>query len=293
MNDDHVNEAIIKATKGGLLEFIKEIFEVDAQLLVLIHKLDAKKSITNARDQSGSTILHMAAMLEPSTTRDRIAGEALKMQSELRWFKMQEVETHCFPWINEIRNNRNMTPKELFTHNHKDMREKEEKWMKATVTSCTVVGALIITIMFNAAFTLPGSNNKDIGFPMFPQKKLLMAFIISDALSLVSSSTSVLVFLLILTSRYAQEDFHLSLPIKMILGLFTLFFSIATIMVSFCVGLFIMLPGKLCIVIPVTVLAGVTVIGFGFMQIPLLVDMLKSTVKVWSALYGRKRKHLS
>jgi hypothetical protein len=30
----------------------------------------------------------MAAMLEPSTARDRIAGEALKMQSELFWFKV-------------------------------------------------------------------------------------------------------------------------------------------------------------------------------------------------------------
>jgi hypothetical protein len=47
-----------------------------------------RNSITNAQNKSGSTILHMAAMLEPSTTRDRIAGEALKMQSELFWFKV-------------------------------------------------------------------------------------------------------------------------------------------------------------------------------------------------------------
>ncbi|GLT55115.1 hypothetical protein SLA2020_282640 [Shorea laevis] len=62
---------------------------------------------------------------------------------------------------------------ELFTHNHKDMVKEGEKWMKGTATSCTVVGALIITIMFTAAFTVPG----------------------------------VLVFLEILTSRYAEEDF--------------------------------------------------------------------------------------
>jgi hypothetical protein len=34
MNDNHVNEAIFKATKGGIVEFIREIFEVAPQLLL-------------------------------------------------------------------------------------------------------------------------------------------------------------------------------------------------------------------------------------------------------------------
>ncbi|GLT55099.1 hypothetical protein SLA2020_282480 [Shorea laevis] len=52
----------------------------------------------------------------------------------------------------------------------------------------------------------------------------------------------VLVFLGMVTSRYAEEDFSLSLPLKMIIGHYTLFFSIATMMIAFCAGLFIMLP---------------------------------------------------
>jgi hypothetical protein len=195
---------------------------------------------------------------------------------------MQEVERIHFDVGDNRKNDTNMTAKELFTHNHMDMMKKGEKWMKATATSCTVVGALIITIMFTAAFTVPGGNNQNTGFPMFSNENLFTVFILSDALSLISSSTSVLAFLSILTSRYAEEDFHRSLPTKMIIGLFTLFFSIATMMITFCVGLYIMLPGKSSVVIPAICLASVTVIQFGFMQIPLLFDMLKSTINVWT-----------
>ncbi|XP_062175686.1 ankyrin repeat-containing protein NPR4-like isoform X2 [Alnus glutinosa] len=294
----YVNKAIFQAIKGGVIEFIVELVKVDHQLLYtfdemarnifyyavlhrqakifsLIYWLDGKNSISNAVDTSRNTILHMAGMLEPSTKRDRIAGEALKMQSELQWFK--EVERICPPIDKEFRNNMMMTARELFTHNHKDMVKEGEKWMKDTASSCTVVGALIITIMFTAAFTVPGGNNQNTGFPMFKDKKLFTVFIISDALSLFSSSTSVLVFLGILTSRYAEEDFLRSLPTKMITGLSTLFFSIATMMIAFCAGLFIMLPEKSWMVIPVICLASVTVILFGFMQFPILFDMIKST----------------
>lgn len=121
--------------------------------------------------------------------------------------------------MREERNESDFTPQELFTREHNDMKNKGEEWMKSTATSCTVVAALIVTIMFAAAFTVPGGNDQNTGFPTFLNKKLFMLFIISDALSLFSSTTSVLMFLGILTSRYAEEDFLKSLPTKMIIGL--------------------------------------------------------------------------
>ena len=87
------------------------------------------------------------------------------------------------------------------------MRKDGEQWMKDTTMSCSMVGALIVTIMFAAVFTIPDGNDQNNGFPIFLNKKLFMAFIVSNALSLFSSSTSVLMFLEILTSRYAEEDF--------------------------------------------------------------------------------------
>ena len=149
--------------------------------------------------------------------------------------------------------------------------------MKETASSCTVVGALILTIMFAAAITVPGGNKQDSGFPMFLNEKVFMLFIISDALSLLSSSTSLLMFLGVLTSRYAEEDFLRSLPIKMMIGLSTLILSIATMMITFCASLFIILPGKSWVVIPVICLASVPVTLFAWMQLRLLIDMVIST----------------
>lgn len=74
--------------------------------------------------------------------------------------------------------------------------------MKSTATSYAMVGAFIVTIMFAAAFTVPVGNIQDTGInPVFLHKKAYMNVIISDAISLFSSSTSVLMFLGILTAR--------------------------------------------------------------------------------------------
>ncbi|KAK7836355.1 hypothetical protein CFP56_022690 [Quercus suber] len=91
------------------------------------------------------------------------------------------------------------------------------------------------------AFTVPSGNDQNNGFPIFLNKKLFMVFIVSDALSLFSSTTSVLMFLGILTSRYEDEDFLESLPRKMIIGLSALFFSIAAMMTAFFAALILML----------------------------------------------------
>jgi hypothetical protein len=201
---------------------------------------------------------------------------------------MQEVESIVHPKVKEAINKDCLTPQQLFTEKHKDMMEAGEKWMKDTATSCTVVAALIVTIMFAAAFTVPGGNNQNTSLPMFLKEKLFMLFIISDALSFFSSSTSALMFLGILTSRYAEEDFLKSLPTKMIIGLSTLFFSIATMMTAFTVALLIMLHGKSWLVIPVICLASVPVTLFILMQFPLLVDMFISTFG--PGIFDRKMK---
>ncbi|KAL4599454.1 hypothetical protein ACB092_11G128400 [Castanea dentata] len=169
------------------------------------------------------------------------------------------------------------TPQELFTETHKELVNKGEKWMKETTTSYTVVGALIITIMFAVAITVPSGNDSNIGLPMFLNSKAFTLFIICDALSLISPSTSVLMFLAILTSRYAEEDFLESLPRKMIIGLSTLIFSQATMMITFYACLFIILHGKSWMVIPVICLAGVPVTLFTLTQFRLLIDMFNST----------------
>ena len=198
------------------------------------------------------------------------------------------MESIAPPKVHVDLNKEGLTPRQLFTKNHKDMRKDGEQWMKDTATSCTVVGALIVTIMFAAVFTVPGGNNQNNGFPIFLNKKLFMVFIVSDALSLFSSSTSVMMFLGILTSRYAEEDFLESLPRKMIIGLSTLFFSIAAMMTAFSAALFLMLHEQSWIFKPVIYLASIPITLFVLKQFLFLVAMAISTYR--PNIFGRKMK---
>ncbi|XP_048444633.1 ankyrin repeat-containing protein ITN1-like [Pyrus x bretschneideri] len=215
-----------------------------------------------------------------------IQGAAL--QRELQWFK--EVESIANPKDCESVNKDDMTQHKVFTENHKELGKEAEKSMKETATSCTVVDALIVTIMFAAAFTVPGENDKKKDVPTFLTNKVFTIFIVSDAISLFSSTTSIIMFLGILTSRYSENDFSKSLPTKMIIGLFTLFLSIATMMIVFSCGLYIMLDGKSSIVIPSILLAGVPVTSFIWMQFPLFVELFISTFG--RGIFDTKKKKL-
>ncbi|ONI21706.1 hypothetical protein PRUPE_2G082700 [Prunus persica] len=296
----YIRRAIFRSINRGMFEFTDSVLQARPDIMwinneigrtlfqfaiecrqekiySLIYKLDKRKRtvIGNFADRSKNCALHVAGILSPLAKLDNISGAALQMQREVQWFK--EVETIALPRIKESINNDSMTPRELFTKSHKELVKEGERWMKESATSCTVVGALIITIMFAAAFTVPGGNNEETGFPIFLHKNLFMAFIVSDAVSLFSSTTSVLMFLGILTSRYAEDDFLKSLPTKMIIGLSTLFISIATMMVAFSSALFIMIHEQSWIVIPMIFLASVPVTLFIWMQFPLLVEMYIST----------------
>ena len=167
------------------------------------------------------------------------------------------------------------------------MRKDREQWMKET-TSCTVVGALIVNSMFAAVFTVPGGNEQNNGFPIFLNKKLFIAFIVSDALLLFSSSTLVLMFLEILISRYAEEDFHESLTRKMIIGLSNLFFSITAMMTAFSPTLFLMLHEQSWIFKPVICLASIPITHCVLMQFPPLVPMAISMYR--PSVFDRKMK---
>ena len=70
------------------------------------------------------------------------------------------MESVVHPSVLDSINTNGQTAQELFTENHKELMKEGEKWMKETASSCTVVGTLIVTIMFAAAITVPGGNNK-------------------------------------------------------------------------------------------------------------------------------------
>ena len=86
-----------------------------------------------------------------------------------------------------------------------------------------------------------------------------------------------LMFLGMLTARYGEDDFLKSLPKKLIIGLSTLFLSIAAMIIAFVAGLSLMFHERSWIVVPSICLASIPVVLFVLMQFPLLVDILMST----------------
>ncbi|KAD2804965.1 hypothetical protein E3N88_38342 [Mikania micrantha] len=149
---------------------------------------------------------------------------------------MYDVEEMMPPYKREEKNNDGQTPYELFAKENEDLVSKGLKWMK----DCMVVATLIVTVAFAVAFTVPGGYNQDHGSPIFIHNRTFLVFVIADAVSLISSSTSLLVFLSVLTSQHDQRDFMYSLPRKLMIGLLTLFISVAALMVTFSTSFFVL-----------------------------------------------------
>ncbi|XP_028807342.1 ankyrin repeat-containing protein ITN1-like [Neltuma alba] len=205
----------------------------------LIHDMSGSKDIilSYKEKNSGNTILHLAAMLAPANRLELVSGAAFQMKFELLWF--EEVRKIVLPSYMKRKNFKGETPRELFTKEHTALRKDAESWMKGTAKSCMVVSTLIATGVFTAAFSIPGGVNDDTGVPNYLEKRSFMIFAISDAIAMISSSASILIFLSILISRYAEYDFHHSLPSKLIFGLITLFVSITSMMIAFSSAFFI------------------------------------------------------
>ncbi|XP_024017263.1 uncharacterized protein LOC21410003 [Morus notabilis] len=220
-------------------------------------------------------ILCLAAKLLPFPQLSRISGAALQMQRDIWWFKT--VEKLVDPYSFMLKSEEKKIPQELFMKEHKELAEAAETWMKNTSSSCMIVSTLVATVMFAAAFTVPGGNN-DAGTPIFLWNSALLVFAISDALALFSSLTSLLMFLSILTARYATEDFLKSLPKSLIIGLASLFFATTTMMVALGATLSIVLEEKMnWIYVPTILIASLPVTIFALLQLPLFINLVQST----------------
>ncbi|KAF5959084.1 hypothetical protein HYC85_000293 [Camellia sinensis] len=272
-----VSGSLLTATGENVFNLIYQLEE--SSYMVLSHQ-----------DESGNNALHSAALLGPQqqlSLRVSAAGAALQMQREMQWFK--EVEKLVRPIDREVTNTNGMTPGEVFTDTHQELVKEGERWMKDTATSCTIVAALIATVVFAAAITVLGGNNNNDGHPYFSKHKAFIIFGIFDALGLFSSITSVLMFLSILTARYAEEDFLYALPKRLIIGLVMLFVSILSMMIAFGVTLYLMFgDNKVWILVPVVGFSCIPVTLFAALQFPLLVVMIKSISG--SGIFG-KRSH--
>ncbi|CAB4261474.1 unnamed protein product [Prunus armeniaca] len=238
--------------------------------------VDRKKQITSLLrqvDNNGNNALHLAAKCgghRPWLT----PGAALQMQWELKWYKF--VRESLPPRASVRYNKAGQIPQEIFTTSHKDLRKEGSNWLVKTSESCSVVAALIATVAFATSASVPGGLDDKTGSPVFKDKPAFDAFTISSLLALCLSVTALVFFLSIITSRYEAHDFSISLPRKLLLGLTSLFASIAAVLVSFCTGHIFLLDRQLrYVAYPLYAATCLPVTIFALAQVSLYYDLIR------------------
>ncbi|KAI3511018.1 hypothetical protein L1887_18159 [Cichorium endivia] len=271
-------DAIWSANKDGHGIIQNAVINGSEKVYNLLYQMSEHKNVYRTiRDSSGNNLLHLAGRLAPTHKLNHISGAALQIQRELQWFK--ELERFVCPLNIKQKNFLEETPQMVFTREHKELVIEGEKWMKATAESYTITAALITTIVFAAAITVPGGN-KDTGKPVFTNTAFTI-FAISDAISLFAAVTSLLMFLSILTARFHEGDFLRKLPTKLIIGLVTLFISTTAMIIAFGATLYLEFgQSNSKILSTIVVLTCVPIICFAILQFSLIIDLM-------SATYGR------
>ncbi|KAJ6747359.1 PROTEIN ACCELERATED CELL DEATH 6-LIKE [Salix koriyanagi] len=271
-------DLIFKVDQNTYSIFHIAILNRHEDIFRIIYQIGSIKNlITTYKDKEGNNMLHLAAKLLESPSRlNVIPGAALQLQRELLWF--EEVKKVVQPRHIEEKNTLGKTPGALFIEQHKEMMKEGEQWMRDTADSCMLVATLIATVVFAAAFTVPGGTLQDKGTPVFLKEIAFKIFAISDAISLVTSASSLLTFLSIRTSRYAERDFLWTLPNRLIIGLTALFISIGAMMVAFMATFFLVFSSRLQkYSIPIAAVASLPVLFFIWQHFRLFADMIHST----------------
>ncbi|KAK7302992.1 hypothetical protein RJT34_13891 [Clitoria ternatea] len=192
----------------------------------ILKKLKIVRSLAGKIDEESNTVLHYTAEFQGGSQ----PGYAMQLQEELHWFDRIEKRLPYHYTIHK--NHNNQTAKQLFVEKHEQLLKDAREWIKETAQSCSAVAVLVATVVFAAAYTVPGGTD-DLGVPRFLHHPIFLVFTLMDVVALVSSLASVIMFLSILTSPCEMWDFRKSLPRKLMAGFALLFFSMATTMLAF------------------------------------------------------------
>ncbi|KAJ6292325.1 hypothetical protein OIU78_024493 [Salix suchowensis] len=289
------------AARNGIIEIVSEIIEIHPHAteqlnargqsildVAVMHRqekifrLVKQQKIPLARllrviDNKGNTLLHHVADMEYYRVGTK-PGPALKLQEELQWVERvsKVIPSHYVT----LRNNKGKTAREVFDKAHKEQLENARTWIKETTQSCSTVSALVATVVFAAAYTVPGGSDEN-GKPNFIDSPYFLVFTVSDVLSLASSLTSLVIFLSLLTSPFELQDFRISLPRKLLWGFTFLFFAVITTMLSFGATILILIQSeKKLTALLLSIAAFLPVLVFAIMQFQLYVSFMGSTVNI-------------
>ena len=192
---------------------------------------------------------------------------------------LQRVQNEIPPHYVPLLNKEGKTARECFEIAHEEQLQKAQTWIKETSQSCSTVAALVSTVVFAAAYTVPGGSEK--GRPIFINSPYFLVFTVTDVVSLASALTSLVMFLSLLTSPFELQEFHTSLPRKLIVGLFFLFFSVLTSMISFGATILILIQTeRKFTTLLLSIASFLPVFVFGILQFRMFVSFMSSTLSI-------------
>ncbi|KAH6781351.1 hypothetical protein C2S51_006644 [Perilla frutescens var. frutescens] len=209
----------------------------------LIHQAKAMMhTATASQDQEGNNILHLSAKLSLRPLYESRLPPVALMQRELEWFQMTEevVPSSC----EETRNADGLTPRELFSKEHKRLLRESRTWMRNSADSYMLVATIVFSVLFASSFAVPGGYNSETGQAVLSESKSFENFFRGESFGLGFSVISILLFSYIMTSTLAENDFRSILPLMMRLGLECLLGSLFAAVIVF-MSLFQLVSGKL------------------------------------------------
>ncbi|GMY16803.1 ankyrin repeat and protein kinase domain-containing protein 1 [Fagus crenata] len=292
---------ILIAAKNGITEIVEEILELfpvaihdmnehkkNIVLLavenrqphvyqLLLRRSVLRESVFRRVDHKGNSALHLSAKLGDHKPW-LIPGAALQIQWEIKWheFVKDSMPFHFFPHNNKD----GKTSREIFIETHSELVKEGSQWLISTSNSCSVVAALIAAVAFASSTTVPGGIKEESGTPTLENQPAFDIFAIASLIALCFSVTALVMFPSILTSRYQERDFGMDLPRKLLLGLTSLFVSIASMLISSCAGHFFVLKDKLkYAAFPVYAVTCLPITFFAIAQFPLYFDLLWAIFK--------------
>ncbi|KAJ7969076.1 Ankyrin repeat-containing protein [Quillaja saponaria] len=252
---------LFDAVKSGNFEFLELLLEFNPDLLLryvndlgqnflhvavsyrqestftlILNKLGAGIGwILDDVDEDGNNILHYAGKLPPPDGFDSSSRPNLQMQQEVSWYK--KVEKIVPALGRNVRNKDGKTPSEVFDAEHKELAKEGERAAKETADKCMLVATLVATIVFAAALTVPGARQAKDGW--------FITFILSNAVALFFSVTSIILFLFILSSSFTETEtikrgtMSMWGQTRLRWGFITLFVSLVSMVIAFTAATFL------------------------------------------------------
>ncbi|KAH6822108.1 hypothetical protein C2S53_017719 [Perilla frutescens var. hirtella] len=198
----------------------------------LIHQVEHMiHSRTISPDQDGNNILHLAAKQSVGLVNRAKLPPFLVMQSELAWFEL--TKTTVPPSCLEMRNADGLTPRELFSKEHERLLRDSKTWMMNSADSYMLIATIVFSVLFAAAFSLPGGYDSQTGKAILSESKLFRNFFRCELIGLACSVISILLFRSIMTSSFAEDDFRYNLPFRMFIGFQILLASLILAVTAF------------------------------------------------------------